>query len=945
MKKLLSLPPNLVSCFHEVEHADPREWFCTSDPAGSKLGSGGGTTWLLEEAMRAEQGTDFLAWLSAEKRILLHAGGQSRRLPAYAPSGKILTPIPVYRWGRGQRLTQNLLSLQLPLYEQMMQKAPASLHTMVVSGDILVRANEPLQEIPEADVVCYGLWVDPSLAVNHGVFVMDRACPDRLDRMLQKPSIQTLGDLMQNYFFLMDIGVWLLSDRAVDLLRRRSLREGRVSYYDMYTDFGRSLGANPTLDDSELAALSVAILPLPGGEFYHYGTSREMITSTLAVQNLVLDQREITLHKVKPHPAIFTQNARVEVALTPDHAMLWVENSHVGPKWTLHGCQVITGVPVNDWTLDVPAGCCIDVVPWGETDYVARPYGLMDQFRGALADRETRWMGLPTTAWLEERGLKADDIEGSADLQSARLFPVCASVEELGLVLRWMTNEPDLTEGASLWRKARRLSADEISAGANLRRLVAQRESFQKDNWTALAHNYKQSVFYQLNLQEAAEAYARHALPLPEVLPVGAPLLTRANDAMFRSRVYQLRGQAGEASRMEEQAFGVLREGLCRDGLHRQQPRLSVYADQIVWARSPVRIDLAGGWTDTPPYCLSEGGSVVNIAINLNGQPPLQVYVKPCLRPEIVIRSIDMGASDVVRTFDELMNLRVGSAFSIPKVALALAGFHPDFCQESFASLEAQLQAFGCGIELTMLSAIPAGSGLGTSSILAATALGALNDFCGLGWDKQEIGRRTLVLEQLLTTGGGWQDQYGGLLPGVKLLQTEAGWQQTPTVRWLPEHVFTDPCHKNCHLLYYTGLTRTAKGILAEIVKGMFLNDTEHLECLRRMKQHAWDMYEAIQRNDYERMARLVGVTWQQNQTLDNGTNPPEVQAIIRQVSDLCLGYKLPGAGGGGYLYMAAKDEEAAARIRRILETNRTNGKARFVEMALSEHGMEISRS
>ena len=48
MRKLLSLPPNLVDCFHEIEHADVNEWFCTSDPVGSKLGSGGGTAWLLE---------------------------------------------------------------------------------------------------------------------------------------------------------------------------------------------------------------------------------------------------------------------------------------------------------------------------------------------------------------------------------------------------------------------------------------------------------------------------------------------------------------------------------------------------------------------------------------------------------------------------------------------------------------------------------------------------------------------------------------------------------------------------------------------------------------------------------------------------------------------------------------------------------------------------------
>ena len=42
MKKLLSLPPNLVECFHDIEKADQTEWFCTSDPIGSKLGSGGG---------------------------------------------------------------------------------------------------------------------------------------------------------------------------------------------------------------------------------------------------------------------------------------------------------------------------------------------------------------------------------------------------------------------------------------------------------------------------------------------------------------------------------------------------------------------------------------------------------------------------------------------------------------------------------------------------------------------------------------------------------------------------------------------------------------------------------------------------------------------------------------------------------------------------------------
>ncbi len=223
--------------------------------------------------------------------------------------------------------------------------------------------------------------------------------------------------------------------------------------------------------------------------------------------------------------------------------------------------------------------------------------------------------------------------------------------------------------------------------------------------------------------------------------------------------------------------------------------------------------------------------------------------------------------------------------------------------------------------------------------------LGALNDFCGLGWDKNEIGHRTLMLEQMLTTGGGWQDQFGGVLGGVKLLQTGRGFAQNPQVRWLPTDLWTQPEYRPCHLLYYTGITRTAKSILAEIVRGMFLNRGDELRLLRQMKQHTLDMYEAIQQNDFLRMGQLVRKTWTQNQLLDAGTNPADVAKLTSLIDDLCLGYKLPGAGGGGYLYMIAKDPEAAARIKQILSENSIRKNARFVDMSLSTTGLQISRS
>jgi len=912
MKKLLSLPPNLVGWFHDITGYPKSEWFCTNDPIDHKLGSGGGTTWLLTQAYENEMAHSdannqktFDEWLSSEKRLLLHAGGQSRRLPAYAPSGKVLTPVPVFRWERGQRLSQDLLSLQIPLYKKIMDAAPSSLHTMIVSGDVLIRTTQPLQPIPEADVVCYGLWLGPEIAKNHGVFVSSCDTPSVLKCMLQKPSPATLGTIQKDHYYLTDIGIWLLSDKAVKVLMSHK------GEYDLYSEFGGAMGTEPTLNDEAVKELKVAILPLSGGEFYHFGTSHELLSSTLAIQNLVNDQRLIMHHSRKPHPCIFIQNSITKKAVDSSNEEVWIENSYISEGWSISQKNIITGVPKNNWNITLAPGQCIDIVPMCETQYVVRPYGFNDRFAGEEQQRPQ--------------------------------FPIVDNIDEAGLVLRYMLNQEtegeDKGKGKAIFEKAQKISAEQISATANLRRLFEQRREFRKHNWSALADNYEHSVFYQLDLNDAAKEFKANGIAMPKPLPDSAPLLTRMKDAMFRGD--------------NDKAFGLLREGIVKtsntNGIN--MPTLSsmsnkVATDQIVWGRSPVRIDIAGGWTDTPPFCLMEGGSVVNLAIELNGQQPIQTYVKPCREHHVVLKSIDLGASEIVETYEQLADFkRVGSPFSIPKAALALAGFLPQYSQEKYPDLKSQLMAFGCGIEITLLSAIPAGSGLGTSSVLAATVLGTINDFLSLGWDKNEICHKTLVLEQLLTTGGGWQDQFGGVLQGVKLLQTCKGFEQQPIVHWLPTDLYTQPEYQACHLLYYTGITRTAKTILAEIVQKMFLNDHDQVALLREMKAHSLQMYEAIQRNDFKEMGKLVGKTWLQNQAIDAGTNPLEVKKLTDLIDDLCLGYKLPGAGGGGYLYMVAKDPEAAARIKVILNANRPNGNARFVGMSLSKTGLQVSRS
>jgi galactokinase/mevalonate kinase-like predicted kinase len=438
----------------------------------------------------------------------------------------------------------------------------------------------------------------------------------------------------------------------------------------------------------------------------------------------------------------------------------------------------------------------------------------------------------------------------------------------------------------------------------------------------------------------------------PPVTPASAPCvpleaLRGPQEEMARAAALRAQGQPGWEEH-EERSFALLRQIIIREAqLAPASPQCALQQDQIVWGRSPARLDLAGGWTDTPPYCLEHGGRVLNMAVDLNGQPPIQVFAKLCPRPELVLRSIDLGVEQHLRSYEELETyMQPGSEFALAKAALALAGFLPRFhAGGGFASLEEHLRQMGGGLEISMLCAVPKGSGLGTSSILAATLLGTLADVCGLPWDGHTLFRRTLALEQMVTTGGGWQDQAGALFRGIKLIETSPGLAQQPLLRWLPEHLFERSRAGHTILLYYTGVTRLAKNILQEVVRSIFLDSPPHLAILGEIGGNALRAAEAVQTCQRAELEACLRRSWELNQQLDPGTNPPAVQGILAAVSDHLNAVKLLGAGGGGYLLMLAKDEEAARRIPQILTLAPPNARARFVDFSLSPTGLQITRS
>ncbi|MEI6786815.1 MAG: L-fucokinase, partial [Verrucomicrobiota bacterium] len=222
IQHLLTLPRRMAEEFEFLEGRQQPEWFASSDPINRPLGSGGGTANLLVEAWRATApDKTFSEWLHQSRKLILHGGGQSRRLPAYAATGKLLMPIPVFRWARGQRLDQCLLDLQLPDYERVLAHAGSRTAVMITSGDVLLRFPDELPPFPEVDVLGLGMWVAPETAKDFGVFFSPRQRPTELEFFLQKPTSEQIRALAENFLSLVDTGMWLLSERAVGVLLER----------------------------------------------------------------------------------------------------------------------------------------------------------------------------------------------------------------------------------------------------------------------------------------------------------------------------------------------------------------------------------------------------------------------------------------------------------------------------------------------------------------------------------------------------------------------------------------------------------------------------------------------------------------------------------------------------------------------------------------------------
>ena len=187
----------------------------------------------------------------------------------------------------------------------------------------------------------------------------------------------------------------------------------------------------------------------------------------------------------------------------------------------------------------------------------------------------------------------------------------------------------------------------------------------------------------------------------------------------------------------------------------------------------------------------------------------------------------------------------------------------------------------------TKVCNVPKGSGLGTSSILSSGCVRAIGEFLGQHWSESQIYELVLNMEQIMSTGGGWQDQVGGLTPGVKYITSHPGADQKLKVEYLDLDEATRQELQERFVLVYTGQRRLARNLLREVVGNYIGGRQESIEALKEMKHLAVLMRFELEQGNVDAFAELLNRHWEVSKMLDAGSTNTCIDQIFASCEDI----------------------------------------------------------
>ncbi len=929
-----------------------------SDPEGRRIGSGGATLRVLS-AMQASEGDVY----STRRVLIIHSGGDSRRLPHCSAIGKLFARIPrALPDGRASTLFDEfLISLSGVA-------AALSPGVLVASGDVLLLFDHLQLQLQHRGVSGVAIAAPAEMGTRHGVYVRDRESLLRAylhkadeDHLRQWEAISGQGTVD------IDTGlVWLDAPtvrKLVALAREPAIAPfcsdhpnieppliGLNLYGDLLLPLARSTTFEGYLADTSdgpatpairaarktiwrhLRDVPFAVERLQPAAFLHFGTSQEywsLLSDTPSALNMYGWTSPIASWLGEQDRAACEQVTAIQAVLSPQTQDVagptLIIDSDVRGALHTGGPALIANVS-TDREVALHAGTVLHQLPL-PGGFVTRVYGLSDDPKHPYRATAASFMNRPWDEWLSEARISAEDLwpgipDGERTLWNAQLYPLAEERDEsllLSLPLQAPGNaSPDWWER---WWASRRLSLADSFVQADGERILQDQTAVEDEVavrcFCAAIEAEQPAAEARMHLGARERACVRRARRAAAWMGEATPLV--------RLRGYKaLEVVTGEQG-WEDKAFDTLAE-MIEDAVSRQRLASSGQRSPIragytetgpVQVKAAARIDFGGGWTDTPPYSIERGGTVLNAAITLQGRYPITAEAEWLPEPRLVLESRDIRTAIELASLGEVLAYaNPTDPFALLKAAIVLRGLVPTGGdpERPLAGLMPDR-----GLRLHTQTQIPRGSGLGTSSILAGAVLACLARLQGVELAQAQLFDEVLCLEQMMTTGGGWQDQVGGLTGGIKLVSTAPG---------LPQRIEVAPVHLSPEteaklskrlLLVYTGQQRLAKNLLQRVMGRWMARDPEMVRIQSEIARLALEMRDALQKGDVDRFGALLSEHWVQNRRMEAGCMNPFLDELFEAVGPYINGCKLAGAGGGGFAIVVARDGDAAQELSAML--------------------------
>ncbi|QHN85512.1 hypothetical protein HN51_039874 [Arachis hypogaea] len=932
-----------------------------------------------------------MAELMAKKHILLlHAGGDSKRVPWANPMGKVFLPLPYLAGDDPDGPVPLLFDHILAIASCARQAFGSEGGMLTMTGDVLPCFDASTMTLPQDTSCIITVPITLDVASNHGVIVAAKTknntqnyAVSLVDNLLQKPSVEELVKskaVLADGRTLLDTGIIAVRGKAWSELVTLSCSSQQM--ISELIKIKKEMSLYEDLVAAWVPAKHEWLRKRPLGEelvnklgkqkmfsycdydllFLHFGTSNEVLEHLSGVGSELVGRRHLcsipatTAADITASAVILSSKIAPGVSIGEDSL---IYDSSISGGIQIGSLCIVVGVNIalddhlstEDIKFMLPDRHCLWEVPLvGSGERVLVFCGLHDNPKSSLS-RDGTFCGKPWKKVLHDLGIQESDLWESSGtdekcLWNSKIFPILPYSQMLNVALWLMGLAKPKTEHmlSSLWRSSSRISLEELHRSIDFSTMCIGSSNHQADLAAGIA---KACISYGMlgrNLSQLCEEILQKEGSGVEIcmdfLGMCPKVQEQNSNILPKSRAYQVQVDLLRACNDEvtacklepkvwaavaDETASAVRYGFkehlsespgslsCleyqnnhHDG-HTRQP----FHPRMVKVELPVRVDFVGGWSDTPPWSIERAGCVLNMAISLEGSAPIGTVIETTETTGVLITD-DVNNKLHIEDYKSISAPFDGDdPFRLVKSALLVTGIIHDNVLVDM------------GMKIKTWANVPRGSGLGTSSILAAAVVKALLQIIDGDDSTENVARLVLVLEQLMGTGGGWQDQIGGLYPGIKCTSSFPGIPlRLQVIPLLASPQLVSKLQQRL-LVVFTGQVRLAHKVLQKVVIRYLRRDNLLVSSIKRLVELAKIGREALMNCDIDELGEIMLEAWRLHQELDPYCSNKSVDRLFSFASPYCSGYKLVGAGGGGFALLLAKDADQAMELRQRLQDNK----------------------